>query len=341
MPKPKRKRIEKRSIAEAPIPQGIEKGRRGRWTTFIIIGLVILLILVILGISYYPTYIAPFRITVVTVDDTNIRMDYFLRRCRAAGSDPMYMLTQIAHEEIIKLEAPIYGIEVTPEAIDQALREMAQGQSETISDSEFKEWYRQRLNETDLSNSEYREIVGTQLMSSYFYDYLSARMPTAVEQIHLHVILLDTEEEANEVKARLEAGEDFANLARELSLDAISQDNGGDLGWVPQGAVYESIYDSVIFDLDINTVSEPLAHYDSSVQDYSSPAYINYYLFKVSEKADARKVEEKYLTTLKNKFFEDWLSQSMSLHIIRYHGFNNGFDSETYAWMNWQLSKIK
>lgn len=284
MPKSKRKRSEKRSVAETPSPVVAGKDRRGRWTALIIAGLVILLILVIIGISYYPTYYAPFRITVVTVDDVNIRMNYFIKRCKAAGSDPMYMLTQIAQEETIKLEAPLYGLKVTPEVIDQALREMAQGDNQTISDSEFKEWYRQRLNEIGLSNSEYRDIITTSILSSYFFDYLSTRMPTAVKQIHLHVILLDTEEEANEVKSRLEKGEDFAKLARELSLDALSRDNGGDLGWVPQGAVYESIYDSVIFDLDVNTVSEPLAYYDSSVQDYTSPAYVNFYLLRFQKR---------------------------------------------------------
>jgi hypothetical protein len=340
MPKPKRKQIVKKSVAETPSPRVMGKGLRGKWTAIIITVLVILLILVIIGISYYPTYIAPFRITVVSVDDVNIRMDYFIKRCKAAGSDPMYMLTQIAQELTIKLEAPIYGLKVTPEAIEQALREMAQGASENITDSEFKEWYRQRLNEVGLSNSEYRDIIGTGLLSSYFYDYLTERMPTAIEQIHLHVILLDTEEEAIEVKARLDKGEKFADLAKELSLDALSRDNGGDLGWVPQNAIYESMYDSIIFDLDINTISEPLAYYDSSVQDYTSPAYVNYYLFMVSEKADAREVDEKYLTTVKNKFFEGWLSQSMGLHKISFRGFNNGFDSETYAWINWQMSKI-
>jgi hypothetical protein len=29
-----------------------------------------------------------------------------------------------------------------------------------------------------------------------------------------------------------------------------------------------------------------------------------------------------------------------SEHDIKYHGINNGFDSETYAWINWQLQKL-
>ena len=340
MSKSKKKRTAKGAVEQAPSSKVIERDWKGKRTGFIIAAVVIIIILVIIGISYYPTYIAPFRSVIITVDDISIRMDYFLKRCRVAGSDPLAMLTNLTQEEIIKLEAPQYGIEVTPQDVDQELRRIATGQSESITESEFKEWYRQRLSETGLSNSEYKDIIATGLLSSYLYEYLVARMPTVAEQVHLHTILLDTEEEAEEVRARLEAGEDFANLARELSLDAISRENGGDLGWLPRGIAYESRFDSVIFDdLNIGEVSEPQAFYDTTVQDPESPALVNYYLFMVSEKADAREVDEEYLPALRNMAFNAWLVDTMKLYEIGYHGFNNGFDSETYAWVNWQLSK--
>ena len=43
-------------------------------------------------------------------------------------------------------------------------------------------------------------------------------------------------QEAEGVLARLQAGEDFAALAREASDDPGSQESGGDLQWVPRGA---------------------------------------------------------------------------------------------------------
>lgn len=42
------------------------------------------------------------------------------------------------------------------------------------------------------------------------------------------------------VKARLAAGEDFADVARETSEDSGSAEKGGDLGWVKQGIWYRS-----------------------------------------------------------------------------------------------------
>lgn len=49
-------------------------------------------------------------------------------------------------------------------------------------------------------------------------------------------ILVATQPEADQVMARLEAGEDFALLALDLSLDPGSGSLGGDLGCVPEGS---------------------------------------------------------------------------------------------------------
>ncbi len=336
MPKAKKKQTARRPVEQLPATVST---RPQTFTGVIIALAVIVIILIIVGVGWYQSYAAPYGRTVITVDDISLRMDYFIKRCRASGTDPMYMLTNLTKEVIIKLEAPKYGIKVTPEDIDRELRRIAGGASGNITESEFKEWYRQRLNETKLSNSEYREITATSIMASYLYEYVAARMNTIVEQVHLNVIMVDTKEDAEKVRARWEKGESFADLARELSLDATSRDKGGDLGWVPRGVVYESRYDDIIFSLSTDNISEPLVYYDTSITDPTSPAYDSYYLFMVSEKADARQVDEKYLPTLANNAFNNWISEAMGLHKISYHGLHNGFDSETYAWINWQLSK--
>lgn len=56
--------------------------------------------------------------------------------------------------------------------------------------------------------------------------------PKMVEASH---ILVDTEEEAKEVLARLQGGEALAELAAELSLDPGTAPNGGYLGQITEG----------------------------------------------------------------------------------------------------------
>jgi len=52
-------------------------------------------------------------------------------------------------------------------------------------------------------------------------------------KIHIAHILVKTEEEAKKVKDRLDKGEDFAKVAKEVSTDTATKDKGGDLGTVP------------------------------------------------------------------------------------------------------------
>ena len=132
--------------------------------------------------EWYEEVLAPFRRTIIKVDDITINMDYFLVRTRLADADAMDMLLVLTNELLIKIEAPRYVAKVSSEDIDQELRRIASGKGETISEIEFKEWYRQLLNENDLSDSEYKEIVATSLLAARLHDYLAERVDTVAEQ---------------------------------------------------------------------------------------------------------------------------------------------------------------
>jgi foldase protein PrsA len=334
MPKAKRKK----TVDQAPEPTAtrlaIKQERKGKRTTYIIVGLVVAVILIIVGVFYYQTYVAPFRRVIIRVDTVQIRMDYFLQRTRLADSDPMSMLQQLTEEQLIKIGAPRYGVTVTDQDIDQQLRLIASGSDNTtITEAEFKEWYRQRLNESKLSNSEYRELTTIYLMKARLQKYLAENMPTVVEQVHLHLIRVTTQEEALKVKERLKAGESFAALAQELSLDTESKDKGGDVGWVPRGV---TIFDSTAFSLNINEVSDPIPSFGEDVSSGASA----YFIIMVSEKADAREVEAKYLPGLLEVAYQNWLNEESKQHEHAWYGLDGGaFDSETLAWINWQLAK--
>ena len=60
-----------------------------------------------------------------------------------------------------------------------------------------------------------------------------------------------------EIRARIEAGEDFAVVAQEMSEDPGSGANGGDLGWFRRGQMV-SAFDEVAFSLETGTLSEPV-----------------------------------------------------------------------------------
>ncbi|MDD4859351.1 MAG: hypothetical protein PHR56_04005 [Dehalococcoidales bacterium] len=166
----------------------------------IIIAAFIVALFVIAGGFYYQQYVAPFHRTILTVDGNEIKMDYFLTRARLSGIDSLSLVQPIIEEQIVKQEALRYVGTITAEDIDKALRRTAQGGGTSLTESEFQEWYRQQLNDTQMSDAEFRDMVSTSILTERFNKYLSERVSTVAEQIHLHAILVDTAEKATEVQ---------------------------------------------------------------------------------------------------------------------------------------------
>lgn len=60
-----------------------------------------------------------------------------------------------------------------------------------------------------------------------------------------------------EVQSKLQAGEDFAEVARSLSDDAVSGKKGGDLGWISEGSV-DPAFSKQAFSMKVGEVSGPV-----------------------------------------------------------------------------------
>lgn len=69
-------------------------------------------------------------------------------------------------------------------------------------------------------------------------------------------ILVNTEEKCNELKEAIEAGADFADVAKESSSCPSGQ-QGGDLGEFGPGMMVKE-FDEVVFSADLNTVQGPV-----------------------------------------------------------------------------------
>ena len=87
------------------------------------------------------------------------------------------------------------------------------------------------------------------------YDAMFADAAPETEYNASH-ILVATEEEINAAKARIDAGEDFAALATEISTDT-SGPGGGSLGWFGKGMMVPEFENAVIA-LEPGQVSEPV-----------------------------------------------------------------------------------
>ncbi|MEO1198475.1 MAG: peptidylprolyl isomerase [Pseudomonadota bacterium] len=88
------------------------------------------------------------------------------------------------------------------------------------------------------------------------FDEVIAENPPQDEVSARH-ILVETEEEATALRAEIEEGADFAELAAEHSLDPGSGPNGGDLGFFTQDMMVPPFAETA-FALDPGSVSDPV-----------------------------------------------------------------------------------
>lgn len=95
------------------------------------------------------------------------------------------------------------------------------------------------------------------------------------DEVRARHILLENEEDAKKVVARLEAGEDFAKVAGEVSKDPGSAKEGGDLGYFTKDRMVKEFADAA-FALEPGKVSAPVK------------SQFGWHVIKVEEKRDRK-----------------------------------------------------
>jgi parvulin-like peptidyl-prolyl isomerase len=149
------------------------------------------------------------------------------------------------------------------------------------------------------------------------------------QKFQLQVMLLGSEQEAQEVITRLGNGEDFATVAKELSQDSGSKDNGGDLGSVTADEI-NSVYKDFVINAEPGTLSQP-------IKDTTVTTKGGYWLVKVLEEDDNRQIEDSDRDILKDKVLNEWVS---SLWDNPDNKVENYLDDEKKAWAVDQATKL-
>ncbi len=116
-------------------------------------------------------------------------------------------------------------------------------------------FYRQRILIDALVNKASKEAVTDEAIKKA-YDEQVKQMP-AQDEVHARHILVATEDDAKKVEARLKAGEDFAKVAKEVSKDPGSAEQGGDLGWFTKDRMVKEFADAA-FNMKPGEVSQPV-----------------------------------------------------------------------------------
>lgn len=198
---------------------------------------------------------------VAKVDDVKIsREEFYNRLIDISGNE---VLETLIAEVLVDLEAEKHEIEITQEEIDEEFVELEEyyGGEEALKTAiDNSGTTMDDLEEQIVMNLKIEKLVAPYIditdeqVESYFE--ANEEVLNKPEQVRARHILVETEEEANDIHAKLLDGEDFEELAKEHSKDG-SAAQGGDLGFFGRGQMVAE-FEEVAFDLDIDEISEPV-----------------------------------------------------------------------------------
>ncbi len=200
--------------------------------------------------------------------------------------DPV--LDEMISTELLRQLADKEGIKVTDAEVQKTTEDTKQ---QVLAGGQFKD-FDAFLQAYNLTPDAFDALMREQTL----YDLMLAAHggPDTVEQIHARHILLSDEATAKEVKAKLDAGADFAELAKTYSIDTSNKDNGGDLGWFPRGQMVPE-FDNAAFALQAGQTS------DIVKTDYG------YHIIRVDERGE-RPLQEPMASQYHQQQFADWLN---------------------------------
>lgn len=192
------------------------------------------------------------------------------------------VLEDMVDEQVLILKAQKDSVQVDPTEIEEMLGQQFRMARSNMSDSEFgdmlervglterqlKQRYRKEIRHR-LLYRQMRSIVSfrqhiTHREVEAFRQTLGDTLPLQISLSHIRAkirpsddVLAERRVRAEEIEIRLQDGEDFADLAREVSEDPGSASNGGDLGCFGAGTLVPE-FEEVAFELKQGERSGPV-----------------------------------------------------------------------------------
>jgi len=261
-----------------------------------------------------------------TAEEQQFLVQYFqqqIQQLQAQGlSLPSQVLDEMVDDELVRQEADRRNLVVAPEEVQQeteqqfgydrnppaptptpitataAITVTPIPTEAPMSEADFQKNYGEYIlavrKNTGLTEAAFRRLFESSLYHKKLQESLADEVPTTDDQVHARHILVETEEEAKDVLDRLAAGEDFADLADELSIDTGTV--GGDLGWFPRGQMVPE-FEEVAFALEPGETGDVVK------------TSFGYHVINVIERDANRALDEAILSRRTASALEEWLAE--------------------------------
>jgi peptidyl-prolyl cis-trans isomerase D len=281
--------------------------------TLLIGGIVAIVVvaLVLIAVGYYVDRIAPRGETVIVVGEREFSYAYLEDRFNAAIADGRLDLNNMAYsiavtvsdiqnEELTRLIAEEEGITLSEEELEAGMREDTGVFPESPRES-FAQALRDRLQLLGISLDRYEEFIEADLLETKITNQYAAGLPQEMEQVELDLIRVDTDAEAATARQRIVDGEDFGEVAAEVSQDQ-SANEGGALGWTPPDLLVQPLREPV-FALEVGVLSEVIETEDG------------FFIVRVNGK-EVRPVDEATASNLARTYFAERLEAASEQYTL-------------------------
>lgn len=303
----KRKPVHKLLVPESQVPRW-QREKTLSLLVWVLVPLIILACLILVSLWAYNTYVGVWNQRVSTVNETTIDMRDYVKMLRfssratgqpvGASSFPYQVVRDMEDAELARQKAQALGIGVPPETVTETIDDVLLASDPSggnLTLTQRGETYHRWLEYVQLSETEYRRIIETDLLREELLEYFKEQeVPPEAEQVHLLTIARDSEEEAHAALRQLLSGN--ATTAQELLQ--------GDRGWVPRG-IYPEL-DGYAFDLGAGNTSQPV----QTLEGYS--------LIKVTEVDDSRAIDDQHRQIIGARAFDDWLTEARLDGVVGY-----------------------
>ncbi|MFA5353946.1 MAG: peptidyl-prolyl cis-trans isomerase [Thermodesulfovibrionales bacterium] len=185
--------------------------------------------------------------TSITVKDIqqemSLRPDVASAFVREPGGTERFV-DSIARKEMLYLEAKKQGIDKD----DEIKRVVKDFEKITVINKLLEKELSASGNITDKEIQEYYEKNSREFM-----------IPT---KVRISLILVKTPEEAIQAGERLKKGEDFGQIAKDLSSERKSAEKGGDIGYVKKGMLPVELENIALYKMKLDNVAGPIQTQD-------------------------------------------------------------------------------
>ncbi len=216
------------------------------------------------------------------------------------------VLDMLIERALIEQAAAQNGIALTPQMVDEQMAELRQAAVENNGEGSFESW----LQANQWSEDAFREALAYEMLTERVAAAVTADVPLTAPQVRARYLQVDDAALAQSLLEQVQAGGDFAALAREHSLDSATAADGGDLGYFAEGTLLIPELEEAAFALQPGEVSEVIT---ATIADGSQTVY---YLVQVVEADAERPLGPDRRAALLQERFESWLAEQWSQAII-------------------------